>query len=159
MHGKRRSYVFLDNRGFPNQSHKFDVILHNTKGGPILCKSKHPAPPLNDVDPRFEAHYNKARHTEQLHSELHLSHLELPIPDHLYSLLQNYWSVFKPVKEYKCSINTGSTWLICVKKINYGPWEIPIMKLCISSLAKLGHIHQIHGGEWLFKALLAPKPH
>jgi hypothetical protein len=33
------------------------------------------------------------------------------------------------------------------------------MKRCISSLAKLGHIRQIHGGKWLFKALLAPKPH
>jgi hypothetical protein len=33
------------------------------------------------------------------------------------------------------------------------------MKQCISSLAKLGHISQIHGGKWLFKALLAPKPH
>ncbi len=27
-------------------------------------------------------------------------------------------------------------------------------------MAKLGHIRQVHGGEWLFKkALLAPKPH
>ncbi len=33
------------------------------------------------------------------------------------------------------------------------------MRKCIASLAKLGHIHQIHDGEWLFKALLAPKPH
>ncbi len=63
------------------------------------------------------------------------------------------------MKDYKCSINTGSAWLICVKKINYGPWEIPIMKRFISSLATLGHVRQIHGGKWLFKALLAPKPH
>jgi len=33
------------------------------------------------------------------------------------------------------------------------------MKKCISKLLKLGHIRQIHDGQWLFKALLAPKPH
>ena len=33
------------------------------------------------------------------------------------------------------------------------------MRKCIALLAKLGHIRQIHDGEWLFKALLAPKPH
>ena len=26
-------------------------------------------------------------------------------------------------------------------------------------IAKLGYIHQIHDGKWLFKAFLAPKPH
>ncbi len=41
---KKQSNVFLDNRGYPVQSHKFDVILHNVKGGPILCRHKHPAP-------------------------------------------------------------------------------------------------------------------
>jgi hypothetical protein len=30
---------------------------------------------------------------------------------------------------------------------------------CNLSLAKLRHICQIQGGEWMFKALLAPKPH
>jgi hypothetical protein len=33
------------------------------------------------------------------------------------------------------------------------------MQKCIAALEKLGHIHQVHGGEWMFKALLAPKPH
>ncbi len=37
--------------------------------------------------------------------------------------------------------------------------KIPIMRKCFSSLAQLGHICQVQGGEWLFKALLAPKPH
>ena len=37
--------------------------------------------------------------------------------------------------------------------------EIPIMRKCIASLKKLGHIRQIHSREWMFKALLAPKPH
>jgi hypothetical protein len=33
------------------------------------------------------------------------------------------------------------------------------MRKCIASLEKLGHIRQIHGSGWMFKALLAPKPH
>jgi hypothetical protein len=33
------------------------------------------------------------------------------------------------------------------------------MQKCIRALAKVGHIQQITGGSWLFKALLAPKPH
>ncbi len=33
------------------------------------------------------------------------------------------------------------------------------MRGAIAALAKVGHIQQIHDGHWLFKALLAPKPH
>jgi hypothetical protein len=33
------------------------------------------------------------------------------------------------------------------------------MRDAIAALAKVGHIHQIHDGRLLFKALLAPKPH
>jgi hypothetical protein len=66
---------------------------------------------------------------------------------------------FFPVKGYQCSINTRSTCPICVKKINYGPCKIPIMRKCIALLERLGYTCQVHGREWLFKALLVPKPH
>ena len=33
------------------------------------------------------------------------------------------------------------------------------MKKCIAALEKLGHISQTHTGGWLFKVLLAAKPH
>jgi len=33
------------------------------------------------------------------------------------------------------------------------------MRKSIAALEKVGHIRQIHDGWWLFKALLAPKPH
>jgi hypothetical protein len=33
------------------------------------------------------------------------------------------------------------------------------MHKSIDTFAKVGHIHQIHDGQWLFKALLAAKPH
>ena len=163
--GRKRPNVFLDDRGFPDQSHEFDVILHNVDGGPILRRRKHPAPPLDDIDPRFHSVYDEALHGDKLRKELDLSHLPLGLREKVYALLKKYWSVFDdkgqfiPVKDYKCAIDTGSARPICVKNINYGPREIPIMRKHIAALEKLGHIRQIHGGGWLFKALLAPKPH
>jgi hypothetical protein len=94
-----------------------------------------------------------------------LSHLPPHVQQQIYRLLQKYWSVFDnkgqfiPVKDYQCVIDTSSTRPIAVKKIHYGPCETPIMRRCIAALAKVGHICQIHDGKWLFKALLAPKPH
>ncbi len=41
----------------------------------------------------------------------------------------------------------------------YGERETIIMRKCIAALAKVGHIVQTTDGEWMFKALLAPKPH
>ncbi len=46
-----------------------------------------------------------------------------------------------------------------MKKILYGPPKILIMRKSIAALAKVGQIRQIHDGQWLFKALFAPKPH
>jgi hypothetical protein len=40
-----------------------------------------------------------------------------------------------------------------------GPRKIPIMRTAIAALQKVGHIQQIHDGRWLFKALIAPRPH
>jgi hypothetical protein len=67
--------------------------------------------------------------------------------------------VFVPVKNYECVIDTGSAWPITVKKILYGEQELVMMRKCVAALAKVGHIPQITDGSWLFKALLAPKPH
>ena len=112
-------------RGFPDQSNKFDIILHNVEGGPILRRRKHPAPPLDDIDPRFHAVYDESLHGEKLRKELDLSHLPIGLRTKVYALLQKYWSVFDdkgqfiPVKDYKCSIDTGSARLICIKNINY----------------------------------------
>jgi hypothetical protein len=61
--------------------------------------------------------------------------------------------------EPKLEFPTKSATPIAIKKIRYGPREIPIMRKSIATLAKMGQIHQIHDGLWLFKALLAPKPH
>jgi len=56
-------------------------------------------------------------------------------------------------------IDTGNAHPIAVKKIQYGPKKIPIMRKAISALKKVGHIRQIHDGRWLFKVVLATKPH
>ena len=40
-----------------------------------------------------------------------------------------------------------------------GERETVIMRKCIASLAMVGHISQIMDGGWLFKVLLAAKPH
>jgi hypothetical protein len=97
--------------------------------------------------------------------DLNLSHLEPHIRNRIYDLVIKYWSVFDengvfvPVKNYECVIGTGDSPPIAVKHIMYGPKETPIMRKAIAALAKVGHIHQITNGRWLFKALLAPKPH
>ncbi len=63
------------------------------------------------------------------------------------------------VRYYECVIDTGNAAPIAIKKILYGPREIPSMRKSIAALEKVGQICQIHDGQWLFKALLAPKPH
>jgi len=162
---KRARNVFHDDRGFPDQLHEFDTVLHNINGGCILRKRKHPAPLIDDIDPKSHTVYDETLHGAKLRKELNLSHLDPSLQATVYSLIQKYWSVFDdkgqfaPVKDYSCVIDTGTARPIAVKKIHYGPREIPIMRKCIAALETLGHIRQIHDGEWQFKALLAPKPH
>jgi hypothetical protein len=82
-----------------------------------------------------------------------------------YNLICEFWPVFDeqgifaPVKKYKCVINTGTAHPIAIKKILYGEQETFIMQRCIAAVAKVGCIQQIADGRWLFKALLAAKPH
>ncbi len=56
-------------------------------------------------------------------------------------------------------IGTGNAKFIAIKKIMYGPKEMVIMQKRIAALAEVDHICQIHDSQWLFKALLAAKPH
>jgi hypothetical protein len=159
------SNVFVNDRGFPDQSDYYDNLLHNIEGGPILQKLKHPPPPLDEVDPKFFSVYDESKHGEQLRQDLDLSHLDTHLQEKIYALVKKCWSVFDkkgvyvPLKHYECVISTGDSPPIAVKKILYGPREIPIMRECIAALEKVGHIRQIFDGRWLFKALLAAKPH
>jgi hypothetical protein len=82
---------------------------------------------------------------------LDLSHLDTTLQQTIYALIIKYWPVFDnhgvfvPVKNYKCVINTGGAHPIAIKKIMYGPKEIPIVRKAIAALKKVGHTCQIHG--------------
>jgi hypothetical protein len=157
--------VFMDDQGFPDQSDEYDTLLHNVDGRPILQKLKHPPPPVDVPDPRFHFPYDKSIYGGRLREQLDLSHLDSSIQLAVTNLVKKYWSVFDergvwvPVQNYECVIDTGDTPPIAVKKIQYEPKELPIMRKAIATLKKVGHIWQIHDGRWLFKAVLAPKPH
>jgi hypothetical protein len=117
------------------------------------------------VDPLFFCKYDKDKHGEQMRRDLNLSHLEPHVCNQVYDLVKKYWPVFDkngvfvPIKNYECVINTGDSPPIAIKQILYGPKETPIMQKAIAALKKVGQIYQIMDGCWLFKALLAPKPH
>jgi hypothetical protein len=70
---KRMNNVFLDHRGFPDQSNKYDHVLHNVEGGPILRKLHHPTPILDDdVDPAFYAPFIPVKHEDQMRKTFEL---------------------------------------------------------------------------------------
>jgi hypothetical protein len=83
---------------------------------------------------------------------LDLSHINDTLQTRIYDLIKKYWSVFDkrgvwvPVKNYECVIDTGNAPPIAVKKIYYGPKEIPIKRHAIAAPEATGHIHQIHDG-------------
>jgi hypothetical protein len=105
------------------------------------------------------------KHEALMHKDMDLLHLEPTLQEKIYQLIQEHWSVFNkkgvfvPIKNYECVIDTRSARPIAVKNILYDELEIKYMRKCIAALAKVGHIRQITDGSWLFKALLAPKPH
>ncbi len=111
--GKLRN-AFMDDRGFPNQSDKYDTLLHNVDGGPILRKLKHPAPPLDVLNPSFHFPFDEALHGNRLREQLDLSHLDPSIQLKVTDLINEFWSVFDergvwvPVKNYECAIDTGN---------------------------------------------------
>jgi hypothetical protein len=105
--------VFIDNRGFPDQSDDFDVLLHNIDGGPVLQKLRHPAPPLDDPDDLFPFSFIEDLHGDRMRKDLDLSHLAPDLQQQIYTLIVKYWSVFDdrgvfvPVRNYECVIDTG----------------------------------------------------
>ena len=104
----------MDDRGFPDQSDEYDTLLHNVDGGPILRKLKHPAPPLDVLNPSFHFPFDEALHGDRLREQLDLSHLDPSIQLKETDLIKEFWSVFDehgvwvPVKNYECVIDTGN---------------------------------------------------
>ena len=100
-----------------------------------------------------------------MQQHLKTDHLEPAIARRLVALVKKYWCVFDPdglkqtVLGYECEIDTGNAKPIVVKNANYGERESIIMNKHIAVLEDMNHAEQTFEGEWLFKALLAPKPH
>ncbi len=136
--------------------------MHNIDGGPVLRKLNHPPQSLDIADLLFSFQYDESLHGACLRKDLDLSHLDTAFQQTIYALIIKYWPVFDdrgvfvPVKNYECIIDTGNAHSTVVKKIMYGPKEIPIMCKAVAALKKVGHRFQIHNRQWLFKAVLAP---
>jgi hypothetical protein len=132
---KQLNNVFLDDRGYPNQSDKYDHVLHNIDGGPILRKlRRQPQPDINaSVDPLYYSPFISAKHKAIMRKDMDLSHLDPALQERIYNIICRHWSVFDekgvfvPVKHNKCVIDTGNAWPISVKKILYGEHKTVIM--------------------------------
>jgi hypothetical protein len=126
--------VFLDDRGFPDQSDKYDHVLHSIDEGTVLRKLLHPMPDLNGpVDRSFDHPFIPEEHADILRKKVDLSHLDPDQQTKVYDLISEFWPVFDkrgvfvPVKNYECVINTGTSHPIAIKKILYGERETVIM--------------------------------
>ncbi len=147
---KRRMHlqnVFLDNRGFPDQSNDYDHVLHGVDGGPVLRKLRNPQPDLEaTIDPAYYSPFVPKKHKALMHKDMDLLHLNPALQKKIYTIIRDHWSVFDKkgvfilVKNNECVINTSTAWPIAVKKILYGMQELVIMRKCIAALAKVGHI-------------------
>jgi hypothetical protein len=146
------------------ETNNYDKSLHNIGGGIILQQKKSPVPQLDVVDLDFHYDFDEMLHGAQLDKDLDVSHLEPSHAKQLIAFIKQYWTIFNehgtftPMRSYQCLIDTGNAKPIAVKKIIHGPKEMVIMRKSIAALTKVGHIHQIHDIQCLFKALLAAKP-
>jgi hypothetical protein len=147
-------------------SDDYNHVLHDVDGGPILRKLWHPKPDLSvPMDPIYYLPFIPEKHKAIMKHDMDLSHLETNLQERMYNVIRHHWSVFDekgvfvPVKHYECVIDTRNSQPIAVKKILYGKRETMIMRKCITALAKVGHTKQITDGGWIFKGLLAAKPH
>jgi hypothetical protein len=154
--------VLLDDRGHPDQTSDYDWLETSQQAPPFVRKTR-PLP--DEIDPSFDVKFNEAIHGEYLRTNLKTDHLPSGIAQQLTDLIKKYWCVFDPegvgktIIGYECSIDTGDAKPIACKNINYGPRESAVIMQHLTVLEKIRHIEQIYGSEWLFKIILAPKPH
>jgi hypothetical protein len=104
---KRLQNVFLDNRGFPDQSNDYNHVLHGMDGGPIFWKLRHPQPDLKaPVDPLYYLPFVAKRHKALMRKDMDLSHLNPTLQEKIYTIIHEQWlvfdekGVFVPVKNY-----------------------------------------------------------
>ncbi len=99
--------VFLDDRGFPDQSNDYDHVLHGVDGGPIFRKLRHPQPDLKAaVDPLYYLTFVVKKHKTLMRKDMDLSHLNPALQEKIYTIIHGHWSVFDkkgvfvPMKNY-----------------------------------------------------------
>jgi hypothetical protein len=85
---RRLQNMFLDNRGFPDQSNDYDHVLHGTDGGPILWKLRHPQLDLDAlVDPFYYLPFIAEKHKDLMRKDIDLSHLDPTLQEKIYTII------------------------------------------------------------------------
>ena len=88
---KRLQNVFLDDRGFPNQSNDYDHVLHGVDGGPILQKLRHPQPDLEAaINPSYYSPFVPKKHKALMHKDIDLLHLNPALQEKIYTIICNH---------------------------------------------------------------------
>jgi hypothetical protein len=73
---KRLQNVFLNDRGFPDQSNDYDHVLHGVNGGPVLRKLRNPQPDLEAaIDPVYYSPVVPEKHKALMRKDMDLLHL------------------------------------------------------------------------------------
>ena len=91
----RLNNVFLDDRGFPDESDEYNHVLHDIKGGPILRKLRHPKPNLSaPVDPLSYSPFIPEKHKAIMKRDMDLSHFDSDLQERICNVIQHHWSVF-----------------------------------------------------------------
>ena len=152
----------LDTNGYPDLEEDYDW-LEERPAPPLVRKTLHKLP--TDIDPEFNVKFDETKHGDYIRQHLHLDHLPAARAARVEALVKKWFCVFNPeglrwpVLGYEFDIDTGDHKPIAIKKINYGEREAKVMDKHIAVLVDLGQVEQVFESEWLFKALLAPKPH
>jgi hypothetical protein len=126
---RKRKNVFIDDRGFPDQSDKFDSLLHNVDGRTILCKQKHPAPPLDAIDPRFHAVYDEKLDGKQLRKNINISHLDASLQSKITGSLRNIGQC-SPLKDNSSLLRTTPASLTLARR------DLSLLGRFITALAR-----------------------
>ncbi len=87
-HCRRLQNVFLDDRGFPDQSDDYNHVLHGMDGGPILRKLWHPQPDLDaPLDPFYYLPFIAKKHEALMRKDMDLSHLDPTLQEKIYTII------------------------------------------------------------------------
>ena len=152
----------IDDRGFPDRQIDYD-FLEEKECAPLLRKTVSELP--KDIDPDFNVQFDEAKHGAYLREHLKTGEMPPKILQRLTNLIKKYWCVFNPdgvkytVIGYECDIDTGDAAPISCGNVNYGARESKIMDKHIAALVDMTHAYGIPHSAWMFKGLLAPKPH